>query len=980
MATWLLLTLATLQVGMAEGLVASFSNQVLELRDGEAANLTALLKNETDATIDVAPEVTLPPELVLGLAPLPLSLEPGETKALFLSLMPPAGTKPGEYEVNLDLAHGEGERVRLSATVNVPDRPEVTLTTVSEERGDTSAQRSFELIVENHGNTTENLRFELDSAPVADGTVEPSALTLTPGASTRIRVTAFSPLQSSSQQRLTLKAYREGSNEELALADLDYRVLGSSYRVRETTRDLRFSVRVDYSPGPNLSQAGLEALGVRIAGGGLLDPEGNQRLRASLSARGLDRITAAAAYTSDTLDVSLGTAQREYSDLGFSADGYGVTLDARLPETGVSMGAYLLAESDFSALSGIGAQVTGESDGLRGSMDFTYSPGLNRGVLSASGTVQGSTFLTPTADEDGEPTNEPAGGRGADSGAVEAVVGELDEASEELPGDEEAEERTIEDVEASLREALSAQGAPVGGYATVEGAVDTAGGVAGAASAQLGTMGISVGGQLSGSTAGFRGEAFGRRSWGLFGNIDVGALGDVPVSIGAEYRSIDVIDPDAGPVRNVDAVAFGVSVNTESVGLALTYSTALETASGTGDWIRSQQFGVSTRAALEAVGLSGSIAWRSKHASTSTLLGSVVLADATVRVGLPSSQLVARGEVEYDLLGQEIERLQAEAVAVIEDVASLNGDLRFGVRYRHTADYHWVTGLARWHGWLAPSVRGAAGIQGTFAFTGEHVRRSLSASAQTSTRLLSGHQLGLGGRVTLQDSGFNSATFNVSYTVPFDVPIAQIEGLGDLHGVLLDPTGQPVAGIELMVGRAAVVTDQNGSFRVHGLKAGEHTLLAVGGLDGMITDPELPLRVSVPDREVLELELTVHPAAAVEGQVVLADPEPQPGVLYGSGDRVTDEMTTRGMRLRLVSELHEYVATSSQTGRFTFPAVMPGTYNVVIDTELSDLYNVEVLTPVLTLEPHQAVALQIIVHPVPRQIRMQGDPAGEGTK
>jgi len=983
----LLTMLVTLHIGFAQSLQASFTTRQVTLQDGASRNLVVMVENTAPTEVTLAPEVTLPSELVLALTPQPLTLQPGESRPIFLSVLVPARTPPGEYEVVLDLLTEDGASVQAKSALRVPPRPQIIVTTLSQTQGDARWERSFQLEVVNNGNTTEQMRFELDSAPVAHGAIEPSEATLAPGESTLVTVSASSPLRTTGQQRLGLRALAVESSEPLAVANLNYQVLGSSARLRETERDLNFSVRLTYSPGANFRHPGLGAVGVSLRGGGLIDPDGNQRVRASISTQGFDRVYATGAYTSDTLDVALGVARRDYSSLGFSASGYGLTVDAELPDSGFTVGSYVLAERDLSAFAGAGAYVAGVGNGVSGGLQFTYDPALQRGVLSANTSFQ-PLALQALVDQnrdgdqglDAEP--QPAEAESWQQDAVDEVRGELDEASDDLPDAEGNQEQAVDDVQADLEDAIVSNVPPANAVVTVEGAVDTAAAVAGRVGTQVGAGPVNLSGDLGGHTAGFRGDSLSQREWGVGGNVSLGTVGEIGIRVGAEYRATDRFTADASPVLDVDAFAIGVGINAQDASVALTYSTSLQTAPNSGSWSRSQRFGVTTRALLQDVRLNARLSWLTRNDSQAggAQSGSLLEVDAGANIPLASGAIIVESELEYDLLSQEIVNLQAEAVAVVNDIAQVNGDVRFGVRYRRANDYQWVTGLARWSGSVTPRVSASAGLQGTFAFVDAQVRRSITTSVSTSTILPLGHRLGVGGSVHLREQGDHSATVNVSYTVPFSVAVARIEGLGDLRGVLVDPNGEPVAGVELRVGRAAVVTGEDGTFLIEGLPVGEHTMLAVGGLDGMITDPELPLRVSVPDREVLELELTVHPAAAVEGRVTLATTQPLPGVIYGSGDRVRDEQTTRGLQIRLVNDAHEYVATSSQTGRFTFPAVMPGTYNVVIDTELSDLYNVEVLTPVLTLEPHQAVALQIIVHPVPRQIRMQGDPAGEGTK
>src|SRR5690606_18829593 len=155
---------------------------------------------------------------------------------------------------------------------------------------------------------------------------------LAPGESAALRLDVTSPLRMTGQQSLAVKAVSTTTQEQVAALNIGFQVLNSTARLRPTSRNLDFSVRFEYDPGANFQRPGLAAVGLALRGGGLINPEGNQYVRAAVSTSGFTSANAHAAYTSDTLDVMLGESKREYADLGFSANGYGVTVEALIPE------------------------------------------------------------------------------------------------------------------------------------------------------------------------------------------------------------------------------------------------------------------------------------------------------------------------------------------------------------------------------------------------------------------------------------------------------------------------------------------------------------------------------------------------------------------------------------------------------------------------------------------------------------------------
>lgn len=962
-------------LAVAQPLTAGFLRSMQALSDGETKNLVLTIENSAGEAVMVTPEVTLPQGVVLAVAPEPVTLAAGESTAAVLSVLIPPLTPPGAYPITVRLATASGETLAATTTLQVRIRREVTLHGPSETPGPTPRARTFTLTLTNTGNTVERLTLLPTAVPNAKITVSPEAQELAPGASTEVTVGMESPLAMTGVQRLRVAALTAGGDEPLSTLDLSYVVLGSTARVRTTQRDLRFTVRLNYAPGWNLSNPGLDALRVSISGGGMLNPDGNRQLRASLSTRGLTNVAFAGAYTSDVLDVVVGDARRDYSSLGFSASGYGLTVDVRAPQFGVSLGAYMLGERDLSALAGAGAQARLQMPGLEGSLNFTYDPGLERGVLGVTTRLDpfALTPATPTAHD--TTTSGPTEGHEAAAPREELtdVTSELDAATEDLPDptSEDASE-SINATEDDLRQAIATAPLLQRAVISAEAGIDTVSGAAGRLQAQAGLGPATLTGRLGGATPGYRGDPLSNLTWGAGVNATLGSLGASTIGLGGEYNGIQWLDPTSGGVRNQNTIALGVGLNAEHSSLAVTYAASLRTRPDSIDTALEQAFSATARAQIDNARLGATVRWRGQDVATGSGSSgaSSLEAAANLAVTLPTGAFTAEGTLQYDLMKGEVVDARAEVIAAFE-LDDLN-DARFGVRYRYADGLQWIAALARWSGDLTPAIRADAGLTGTLYYRGDQASKSLNASVATSIAIAAGQRLGITGQARFTDTRQPAFSVSTTYSFPVSIPIARIEGLGDLTGRLHDQDGHPMAGVELRIGRAAVMTDHDGRFEVLGLRTGDYTLLATAGLDWRLTQPALPTTVTIQDRSTTRLDILVTPAGSVTGNVNLVTPEASPGVMFGSGNPAEDAATISNLTVRLTSSDHRtYEATSSTRGRLTFPALPPGVYQVSIPTDLGGLYRVEATTPQVMVTATHSTELEIQIHPLPRVIEMQ---------
>lgn len=963
------IALMVLTAAFAQATQVTFTNPHIQSSDGQTHTLIATVSNLSNAALELAPAVSADQPLVLGPAPEAFSLDPGQTQAVVLSVLVPLHTAPGAYGITLEVMDQMGTVASSESTAHVRERTDITLETSGQQAGPHNNQRALQMVLHNRGNTTLDLRLESTTTPAARTNITPDTATLAAGESLAFEVTVSSPISTSGQQRYTVLAVSNTTGETLASSQGAFAVLTDRAVVSASRRELAFSVRVDYSSGPNLSRTGLSGFGVSVNGNGLINPVGNQRIRVNLNTRGFTSLRGTAAYTSDTLAVILGNASRDYSRFSHSASGYGLTIDGILPDHGVTFGSYLLTDRNLTALTGLGAQVTATAQGLQGALHATYNPNDNRAILSATGSVNAlHPNLGAPINRDTKPETPPE-----NEGPLTEIRTELDEIEGIEPVDE-AEATPGEELEESVILAATESRFEVRRLEFAgEGAVDTGGGVGASLQTAVGAGPVTFTGQVSGATQGFRGAPHSELSFGVGGNATVANLAEFSVGLAAQYRNTNRFTPTGGHTSSADTMSFGVAINASAFSVSTTYTSSHNRLLLADYWSHAQRVKLALSTGFPGGTASASLAWRGSDSSASggELDASSVLFGVRVRNGLAGVQLATSAEAEYDLLAGQLVHLEAEAMAGIRNVAALSGDIRFGLRYRMDTDSSAATGLVSWRGRLTPTIGANVGLSGILTHRNDRVSGAITTSLGSDFDLPYGHRLGLDGQLRLQGNGHHAASIAASYTVPFSIPLGRLEGRGDVRGRLITTDGQPVGGVEIRIGRAGVITNEDGTFEVVGLPAGQHTLIAPSGAEGMVAQPAIPAQVTVPDGGAAELLFTLQQAATLHGSVVVTVPTPEPGVVYGTGDPARDALAAVNLRLALRNADNEYTAVSNTLGRFTFPSVAPGTYDLVLLSDPGPLYRAELLTPRVELEPGQSVNIDLLVHPLARRVDLQ---------
>lgn len=969
-SSWLL-ALAMVAAGVQAQVTTEPIQAHYPIADGRSATVAVRLTNEGSGTTEVQVEWLVPAPLVLVMpSPGSVTLEANETRALFATVAVPRGLEADGYLLEVRVTTPDGQS-SVPIRIDVAARSIIELTELGGDGlvGGPVGVRTATMVVTNRGNTAESLRFVAATSPRAEVSIEPSAAELMPGAELLLEVTVDPNVPQTGTQRVTVEARREATGDPLASAGLAFRVLSSEVVIRPAERDLRFVVRLGANPGQNFNRGGLDMFRLSLRGGGRLTDDGSTWVHGSLNVHGSGAVAFSASYVSPSLDVRIGPGSYNLSSLTYSGRGEGVDAVARLPEFGVAFRAFVYAHNGWAGYRGAGGQITAAlwDDSVRGSLQFVHDAAAGRGVLSLSGSLVPSMWLGST---DSSEEQDEAGEGATD--AVAEVRQALDDAESEGGVDvEEIDPDAIAEAETATVDALLTQPSWPSARVGFEVGVDTVEGLAGRVDGALGWGPLTLSAVANGMTTGFAGARGGARSLEFRAGTSA-VLGGLPLQASASVGRSEALAVGGAPLLTTDTLSLGAAIHPGGARLGLVYTTSTSYAPHADAWTVAQRFSVALHGRLGLVPVGATV--RLADVSASGTGSGARSVDGDFRVTVPLSRGTWRSEMSwaYDLTRGQLLHLQAESIAVLAGVGRSTQDLRFGARYRTTPTISSLTGLITWGGDIRPGIRLQLGADGT---VGNH---SPFVTTWGSSRfdLQGGQALNLGWRLRFSPVSSPTVALSASYSVPFSVTVGRRAGLGDVRGRVTDEAGEPMPGVVLHVSRATVVTDENGAFAVRGLPVGMHAIHLGGSLDGFLLNSAMPQAVAVEDGQTSELQWVAVQAGMVEGMVRFVTPEPRSGVLFGIGDPIREASLVRGMTVRLVGDDASHEVASNAAGRFAFPAMLPGRYRVEVVTELGDLYRVDLNEATILVGRGEVVAVEVTIHPLPREIEMQNSTEG----
>lgn len=952
--------------GAASVTVAPVQTRV-EIPDGSSGTLAVRVINGTDVAIGGTAGWSVPAGMTLLLPDMQLSLAPGESRIVFASVAVAGGTAAATYDATFTFSPAASTAPAASVTVGIriPVRVDISTTDLAS-HVPTNGMHTMRLLVANHGNTTETLRFTADTRPLA--TVEPDRPTfeLAPGENAIVEFGITADVAMSASQRITIETRRAGDGAVLATSRATFMVRASTATLNQPMRQLNFTLRLTGSSGRNFSRLGLGALSASVRGGGWLDDEQTQRLHAAFSVRGTGAFSGSLTYTSPSLDFSVGGVSYDLSAFSFPGEGNGFRTTIRELGSGIALHAYLVTDGFWEAYRGAAAQITfgSQAGPWNASLQYSHDAGLDRGVFTATAETSRTIAL-------------PAGGgtAGQDaSGSVDRIEAALDtiEAGFVEAQDDQAEsgeERAIPEPQV-LDDLLAAGETAVSLSAEVEVGIDTIQGVAGIVSGSVAYGPASLSVSANGRTSGFGGSELAGYSLSVLAGMSLTEYVGIPLQVSASYSATDSFNAAGDHVRNSDTFGFGVGLSYEGVRLAAAYTRTMASSPQTGAHGAANRYalslGTSIRSVVVAAGIRAADSW-SMAADGTTQRSAAMAIHARASASLPVGTLRNSASVNLDLLGGGVTRIQAESILTIPVHDGLTRDVRVGIRYRYAPASHQVTGLINWRGDVSPTTTMSAGLQGSFGTGGFGVSGSVGANFQ----LPNSQVLSVSTRVGYSSNGSFSVSATATYSVPFSIDLAERAGYGTVEGRLLSPTGEPLSGVALAMAGATVATGPDGTFTFIGVPAGTYTLSSPSGLNGYVTQPVLPMQIDVMDRESALIELSAVSAGTVEGVVTFVIPDPEPGVVFGRGDLARETALAGSLRLTLTGAGRTFEATSNPGGHFVFTSLPPGSYTAGVASDLGSLYEVEFSPETLTIAPGQTYELGVAIIPVRREIQFQ---------
>lgn len=303
------------------------------------------------------------------------------------------------------------------------------------------------------------------------------------------------------------------------------------------------------------------------------------------------------------------------------------------------------------------------------------------------------------------------------------------------------------------------------------------------------------------------------------------------------------------------------------------------------------------------------------------------------------------------------------------------GDFLFGlgVGYDITAQQLSYTAVnTGWRGNLSAATAGELQL---------NLNLSGAASAQLRTGLT--HDLEYGARVQTQvalhvdSSGGADLDASLDLVVPLDVRLSRKKGVSAIGGHIRDSSGKGIPGLVVSLAGFTVLTQTDGSFFFPAIPEGEHVLFVPGLAPSQVAVPRLPLSISAPSRQ--HLELRILEAATVQGKVHILPPEVGT-TAQGATEDVTGMrvVSPEGLRMRLVGGEEQRTALATSTGGFEFSRLPPGDWIASVDEHSVPAgYSAEPTFIEVRTEAGARTEIEFAVRPVRRKIRfMDGGTLG----
>ncbi|MEX2535593.1 MAG: hypothetical protein WD273_08340 [Trueperaceae bacterium] len=870
------------------GLTVEVLTPVIEAQPRQALNLRVRFVNDSESWQSVEPHLTVPGGWQLLVPADELTLEPGASQLVLLTILVPTDARAGSHTFPLTYYSSidtEPGKVLFTVTVPVVDHAEINLLDAPELVATPEYETTF--LLKNLGNTPHEWELAAQSSLGLEVTVSPELVVLAPGEAAELTVMTRVPENLSSQQVNHLSVTARSRN-------LPSVVVGGSSRSTLVPQALPASaalhtfpltVRASYSGGTGAETSAQPTLD--ISGAGWLSESGDGRFQVQLRLNPEDLVeTLLLEYQQPGLIVLVGDQGFKTSHLTPDVKGFGVTTRfttqvAELPfdgtlhlfssDSNIGMGTSLSLQASSSTR--LELMVNGSGRGLLGSFAIRYRPQL----------VDPSRLRL---------TN------------VAATYG-------------------IRVAEEDLGHSLEANWQLNEGPSFVRFGVNAA-------------------------DAGFTGRAGHAFSVGLESSLRMNEalriLPQYPLNLTLNYssnwgwsasRPFFNLPPN-GAEGHIVKYGVGANFGAGPIILSAAYSTVLnfhDTYSGQADT------------------LSGLIRYQTQ---------SFTVAQSAAWVRSRADGLSVGETLEYE------STMVLSTAAEGSFTASLTGkhDLRSGPEE--------VAFGARWSGAASAGLDMSLGGQLFLV----HPTSLWNTNVGIEHKFSNDHEVDAKVKVAQSLEGLFSVAFDLSYSVPFNMPIGRRWDIGEVAGSVVGSNGTPVPGLVLTVAGQGATTRSDGSFDFPAVPVGEHIVqLLPHEILGptQILTPSPPRRVRVENGQVTRVEFKIVEGAALVGELNVRVPEPTPGLAHQA---VSTDEVAQGVHIELRGSGGVLRTFTDSRGAFRFNRLLPGEWTLrVIESSVPGIYQFEPAALQLTILEGETAHAVVTMVPVVR--RIQFDSGGE---
>lgn len=223
----------------------------------------------------------------------------------------------------------------------------------------------------------------------------------------------------------------------------------------------------------------------------------------------------------------------------------------------------------------------------------------------------------------------------------------------------------------------------------------------------------------------------------------------------------------------------------------------------------------------------------------------------------------------------------------------------------------------------------------------------------------------------------------VEYTIPVGLPVGRNQEVGELSGRVYDAQNgrAGIAGVIVKIGQRMTVSNKDGLFVFHGLKAGTSFLSVEQRTLGphRVTLQPTPISIDIPGGRKTECQVGVMESGMISGQIILYGFVDDEAKVQFRSPKSIDEIKyveKYGLANTLVElrgEQNVYRQISDENGVFRFDELRPGKWELRIIDEAPDDHHWEKSSFDFDIDPGERDKVLIRGIPRVRQIKLLGE-------